>query len=155
MIQRIQSLYLFVALIASSLLIFMPFARFFTGGNTVYEFSMIGMKLVTADETTMVMMPVFMLSVLIILVVLILASLLMFKNRIKQMRTVALAFLLNAILIGLIFYFSDKFATEYGSTANYKNIGTLLPVLTLLMLLLANKAIKSDEIKMRKSKRIR
>jgi hypothetical protein len=155
MIQRIQSLYLFVGLVASSLLFFMPFAKFFTGGNAVYEFTMLGMKHVTPDETTVTMIPIFMLSILIIVTILVLAALLMFKDRVKQMRTVAVAFLLNAILIGLIFYFSDKFATEFATTANYKNIGTLLPVLTLLMLLLANKAIKSDEIKMRKSKRIR
>lgn len=71
------------------------------------------------------------------------------------MRVVAVSFLLNAILIGTLFYFTDRFGGDFSTTPNYKNIGTLLPILMLVMLLLSNKAIKKDEIKMRKSSRIR
>lgn len=155
MIQRIQSLYLIIACIAGILLMFFPFAKYFVGPGTFYEFRLTGMRLITPEAENVTMIPVFMLSILIILIVLILVSIFMYKNRVTQMRVIAVSFLLNAVLIGTLFYFTDKFGGDFSTTPNYKNIGTLLPVLMLVMLLLANKAIKKDEIKMRKSSRIR
>jgi len=155
MIQRIQSLYLFIAFVAAILLFFFPFATFLADSSTFYEFSLTGLKYHTPEGVTTKLFPVFMLSLNIILTALIGFSIFLFKNRVTQMRVVAVSFLLNAILIGIIFYFSDKYGKELDFTPNYKNLGTLMPVLMLIMLLLANKAIKKDEIKMRKSRRVR
>jgi len=155
MIQRIQTLYLLIAFIAALLLFFFPFAKYFTGPGTHYEFYLTGMKYFSMNEITTVMIPVLMLSLHIIITGFTGAVIFLYKNRVRQMRFVAVTFLLNIILVALIFYFSDKYGSVYNTTPNYKNIGTLLPVLMLLMLLLAQKAIKSDEMKMRKSNRIR
>ncbi len=155
MIQRIQTLYLFIALCAAVLLFFFPFAKYFTGGGEHLEFMLTGMFRVSEDIRTLEMVPILMLSLHIVIAILIFVSIFMFKKRVTQMRVVAIAFLLNAILIGTIFYFSDKFGEAYSVQPNYKNIGTLLPVLMLIMLLIANKAIRKDEVKMRKSSRIR
>lgn len=155
MIQRIQTLYLFIALAASVLFFFFPFAKYFIDAATIYEFKVTAINLISPESTSTYKIPVFLLSLHIVLSVLVLASIFLFKNRVTQMRVVAVSFLLNAVLIGSIFYFADSFGKELTTMPNYKNFGTLLPVLMLVMLLLANKAIKNDEIKMRKSSRIR
>lgn len=144
-----------MAFIAGVLLMFFPFAKYFVASGTFYEFRLTGMILVAPEAETVTMIPVFLLSLLIILALMIFVSIFMFKNRVRQMRVVAVSFLLNAILIATLFYFADKFGGDFSTTPNYKNIGTLLPFVMLVMLLLANKAIKKDEIKMRKSSRIR
>jgi hypothetical protein len=154
MFQRIQTAYFFIALAAAGLFFFFPFAKYFTPEGT-YEFSVTGMRLVTDSSITTTMFPVLLLSLICIVSVLILFALLTFKNRIRQMRIVAVAFLLNAALIGTMFYLADKFETTFNTTTNYKNIGLLMPLIVLIFLLLANKAIRNDEIKMRKSNRIR
>jgi hypothetical protein len=155
MIQRIQTVYLLIAFVAAILLFFFPFARYFTGPGTHYEFYLTGMKYFSMNEVVTVMIPVFMLSFHIIITAFTGIVIFLFKNRVRQMRFVAVTFLLNIILVALLFYFSDKYGGAYDTTPNYKNIGTLLPLVMLLMLLLAQKAIKSDEVKMRKSSRIR
>ncbi len=155
MIQRIQTLYLIIALIASALFFAFPFAKYFVDIATMYEFKITAITLVTQQSVSVYKIPVFMLSLHIILTLLILISIFLFKNRVTQMRVVAVSFLLNAVLIGSVFFFADAFGKEMVITPDYRNIGTLLPVLMLLMLLLANKAIRQDEIKMRKSSRIR
>jgi hypothetical protein len=155
MIQRIQTLYLLVAFIATVLFYFFPFATYFENAMSFYEFKITAINHIFQDTVTLHSVPVFMLSVHIILTILVFISIFLFGNRVRQMRVVAVSFLLNAILIGAIFFFSDSFGKEFTATPNYKNFGTLMPVLTLIMLLLANKAIKQDEIKMRKSSRIR
>ncbi len=154
MFLRIQSLYLVLAVIASVLFFLFPFAKYFTQEG-IYEFSITGMKLITDASVTTTMFPELLISLTCVVTILIIATLFLFKKRILQMRIIAVAFLLNAILIGCIFYFTDQFATRFNTTTNYKNIGFLMPFIILIFLLLANKAIKNDEIKMRKSNRIR
>lgn len=156
MFQRIQTLHLFIALVAAVIFFFFPFAKYFTLEG-MYEFSVTGMKLVTDSSVTMTTypLPVLLLSLTSIVIVLIIVALLIYKNRIKQMRIIAVAFLFNAILIGAMFFLADKYGSTFKVDANYKNVGLLMPLIILVFLLLANKGIRKDEIKMRKSNRIR
>lgn len=154
MIQRVQSLYLLGAIAAAVLMFFFPVARFFTPEGS-YEFFLTGIKFISGDTEKVQMIPVLMLAVLIIVAVLLMISVFLFRNRVKQMRVVAIAFLFNAFLIGGIFFFADSFGKDHHTTPNYQNLGTIMPIIILIMLLLANKAIRKDEMKMRKSQRIR
>jgi len=155
MIQRIQTLYLFLALVASILLFFFPFANLYSASLVNYDFSVLALEKISPLGNELILRPILLMALLSVVIVLVIASILMFKNRVQQMRVVAISFFVNAILLISIYFFTDKFASTYDATVNYKNFGMLLPIFNIVMFLLANKAIKSDEIKVRKSQRIR
>lgn len=94
----------------------------------------------------------------------------LFKNRILQMRVVACAALLNVVYLFLLFlwaingmngdggYLGVLKELGYGTTAIEVNMwtpGTIIPIVTLILLYLAQRAIKKDEIKVRAADRLR
>ncbi len=97
-----------------------------------------------------------------------LASIFMFKNRIKQMRVVACGFLANIIFVFLIFFWAIN---GTGGSGGYWHalqttgfaptdismlaVGTIAPLATLVLLFLAQRAIRKDEIKVRAADRLR
>ena len=99
-----------------------------------------------------------------------LASIFLYKNRILQMRVVAFAFLFNVVLIFLIFFWAIngidgnggylkvlQESTLMGSsiTTGMLTPGTVTPIVTVILLFLAQRAIKKDEMKVRAADRLR
>ena len=91
-----------------------------------------------------------------------LVSLFLFKNRLRQMRVVAVAFLLGVIDIFLIFIWAvdayiDKVTVPMACTdidVHY-GIGTWCPIVAVVLMFLAQRAIKKDEEKVRAADRLR
>ena len=73
-----------------------------------------------------------------------LISIFMFKNRKSQFMLGRLNIILNFILLGLFVYRSLNLSGET-SDVSEKGIGMLLPIISIVFLVLANKAIKKDE----------
>jgi hypothetical protein len=71
-------------------------------------------------------------------------SIISFKKRQTQFVANRLNILLNLILLGLFVYHSLSLSGE-AATVSEKGIGMFLPILTVVFLVLANKAIKKDE----------
>ena len=67
----------------------------------------------------------------------------MFKNRKLQFVLGRLNIILNFILLGLFVYQSLNVSGE--TLVSEKGIGIFLPILSIVLLVLANKAIKKDE----------
>ena len=84
-----------------------------------------------------------------------LISIFLFKNRILQMRVNAFMFLLNAGLIAFILFVPDRIVKEIGGIVHYVFPGVVFPVVILLLLIMANRAIKKDELKVRAADRLR
>lgn len=111
------------------------------------------------------------LSVIAVIIgVVALVSIFLFKNRILQMRVVACGALLNVVYLFLIFfwaingmsgnggYLESLQHAGYGSGAIEVNMwtpGTIIPIITLILLYLAQRAIRKDEIKVRAADRLR
>lgn len=70
------------------------------------------------------------------------------------MRLTAFTFLFNAILLGVAFWLTDRIATEYQTFTHYR-IGSLFPLLAVVLLFLTNRAIRKDEAKVRAADRLR
>ena len=134
MIQRIQTLYMFIAAIASGVLIFFLSLWKDVSGNEFLVLDLLG-----EDSFLMKMIPVlFLLSA-----VLSLLSILMFRTRKKQFVLNRLNILINLILLGVLIY---HLLTLSGETkVSEKGIGAVLPVIVILFLAIANRAIKKDE----------
>lgn len=136
MIQRIQSVYLFLtALIAACL----PF---------VFSlWSDASGKQVMAVEQPLYLV-VFMASAIFAFV-----AIFLFKNR--QLQTVVnrLNIILNFILLGVFVYRS---LTVSGDEAlSEKGIGMLIPIFSIVFLVLANRAIRKDELLVKSADRLR
>lgn len=135
MIQRIQTLYLALVLINSSLLPWFVYL-WKTSTQFIFAFSkplFIGMFLTAA--------------------LLSLISIFSFKNRKNQFVFNRLNMILNFILIGLFIYNSLNLSGE--SSISEKGIGMFLPIFSIVFLAFANKAIKKDEDLVKSVDRIR
>jgi len=125
MIQRIQSLYLAIAAIIVGVLPFV-FGLWGTTENTV---------VFAIDKQ-------YLLAGFIISAVMSLASIFMFKNRKSQFVINRLNIILNFILLAVFVY--SSLTTSGEMQVSEKGVG-ILPIISIVFLVLANKAIKKDE----------
>ena len=134
MIQRVQSIYLILAALISSVCVFLvDFCCLENGGsfqvtNTFYDARLLIKSIGIA----------FFVSVLLSLI-----SLLGYKNRKKQFVLGRINILVNFYLLGVLLSQSLKLPGE--TFVSEKGIGVFLPLLVVVFLAMANKAIKRDE----------
>lgn len=126
MLQRIQTLYLMLAAIVSGGLIF------------VFELwtTPQGVKIFAADIN-------YILALFLGSALLSVLSIFRFKSRKSQFMLGRLNIILNFILLGLFVYWSLRVPGEMNISE--KGIGMLLPIISIVFLVLANKAIMRDE----------
>lgn len=157
MIQRIQSIWLLLAAIATCLLFFFPVAT--CHSDTIwYDFYIYGLN--TPPTGVEVLYKDFLKYVMIVTVLVTaltpLATIFLYKNRPRQIYLSRLAILLNVVLLIAFFVLSDSFATATGCPSfRYGYVALCMPVLSIVFLFLAMRGIKKDERLIRSADRIR
>lgn len=136
MIQRIQSIYLFLAAVAAIAFLFVPFGKLNMNGATV----VIQASLVIYFD---------ILCGLITTVSII--SIFLFKNRILQMKVITLAILLSVALIGLTIY---EIVTRQTNQYQF-GPAVIIPLFVLIFNFLAYKGVKHDEQLVKSMDRLR
>ncbi|MCF8274296.1 MAG: DUF4293 domain-containing protein [Flavobacteriaceae bacterium] len=126
MLQRIQTIYLIIAAGVSAGFIFLFPLWETKEGVTVYAFNQI------------MYLCLFLGSALLSVI-----SIFMFKNRKLQFVLGRLNMILNFFLLGFFVYQSLNVSGE--TIVSEKGIGMFLPIISIVFLALANKAIKKDE----------
>lgn len=152
MIQRIQSIYLALAAAFSAFPFFVPLVLF-TCGDKWFSMNNVGYD--GAQLAEMTGRHPYGLAVWgIAVIVLALVSIFTFKNRKKQVRLTNWAIFANILwYVALVCYaFSVKSRTN---TDLHFEIGCLFPLVSLIVLFLARKAIKHDDALVRAADRIR
>jgi len=134
MIQRIQSIYLLIATLLSGGLIFFLNLWVSEKGNNFFVMDSFS----SSNALLIVMAVLFFVSSFVTLL-----SIFQFKKRQLQFVLGRIAILINFILLGIIVYFSQNLSGEIN--VSEKGIGLLIPVLTIVLVVLANKAIRRDE----------
>ena len=136
MIQRIQSIYLLIAGIVSAGLtfVFSLWTNSQANSPIVYIVDLFS-GLSILEKTVPVL---FFISALLSIV-----TLFLFKNRQLQFVLGRLNILINLFLLGILIYLSQTLSGE--TSVSEKGIGMFLPVIVILLLVIANKAIKKDE----------
>ena len=133
MIQRIQSIYLLLATAVSGGLIFV-----FDIWSTIKE-EIFALDLFFRDSMLLKVIPLlYLLSAIVSF-----GTIFLFKNRKLQFVVGRLVILINLFLLGLLIYVSLTLPGEV--SISEKGIGMFLPILVVLLIVLANKAIKKDE----------
>ncbi|MCH8534862.1 MAG: DUF4293 domain-containing protein [Flavobacteriaceae bacterium] len=126
MIQRIQSLYLLIVVILCSLLL--STFPLWQNDSAVAEF---------ATDYSISLIGVSASGLLALL------SIFLFKNRKLQFVLGRLNILINFFIIGFFVYWSLNLSGE--TNVSEKGIGMFVPLVSIVFLVLANKAIKKDE----------
>ena len=127
MIKRIQTIYLLLTfLITGVLLFFIPLWTLNTGKAFYFM----------QDQVYTVLLG---LSTMLTVI-----SIISYKKRQNQFVMGRLNIILNLILLGLFVYRSLNLSGE-AVTVSEKGIGMFLPIVAIVLLVLANKAIKKDE----------
>ncbi|CAM1339495.1 DUF4293 domain-containing protein [Tenacibaculum aestuarii] len=135
MIQRIQSIYLLVAGVISGGLTFL----FSLWNTTQTNPTTYVIDLFTGNSILEKLVPVsFFISAFISI-----ASVFLFRNRQLQFVMNRLNILINLFLLGILIYLSQTLSGE--ASVSEKGIGMFFPVIVILLLFLANRAIKKDE----------
>lgn len=155
MIQRIQTLYLAGIVIIGMLLLFLPFAGI-VGYADSFLLKATGIYQVAEGEKVSGTVPLLCLVALGAVVALLAVSL--YKSRKKQMRLCNLNLLVHAGLMVSIFLYAEdaKLLTTSSDDAlvNYK-LGTYLPLISMVLSLLAGRAVKKDDKLLRSVDRLR
>ncbi len=126
MIQRIQSIYLFIAALISGVLIFFVSLWSNEAGEPVYVEDVIPALAMFLGSAVLSFITIFL-----------------FKNRKLQFVLGRVNILLNFFLLGVFVYWTLTVPGEM--QISEKGIGMFIPVLSIVFLVLANKAIKKDE----------
>ncbi|UFH45100.1 DUF4293 domain-containing protein [Flavobacterium galactosidilyticum] len=127
MIQRIQTIYLFLTFVVTGVLLF--FIPLWTMSDSKEYFFMQSQvyTILLGLSTTLTLL-----------------SIVSYKKRQNQFVMGRLNIILNLILLGLFVYRSLNLSGETPAVSE-KGIGMFLPVVAIVLLVLANKAIKKDE----------
>ncbi|NAS32486.1 DUF4293 family protein [Flavobacteriaceae bacterium R38] len=126
MLQRIQTLYLLITAIIAGGLIFLLNLWVTVDGEIIYA------------KNEILFLGLFESSALLAMI-----TIFLFKNRKLQFVLNRLNIILNFILLGIFVVRSLSISGE--SNISEKGIGMLLPIISIVFLVLANKAIKKDE----------
>ncbi len=125
MIQRIQSIYLLLVAIIAGLGLYLPLWK--NNENIVEK----------GFENT------YILVLFAIVIILSIVAIFMFKNRKLQFVLGRFNILINILLLSVFGYYTQNFSGE--ALVSEKEIGLSIPFISIVLLYMANKAIKKDE----------
>ncbi len=158
MLQRVQSLYLSLAFILIVLTFVFPVVNYSFYGNNIqgYHFSTANNELLILklNEAGSVFFMVLMVFLLAAVGIMSLVSVFMYKKRVMQNIVVASAVLLNVVFIICMYFFIDGLETKLSSKA-HPEIGAVFPLIAVVLMYLAGKAIRKDEARVRAADRLR
>ena len=158
MIQRIQTVYLSLAIIALSLVFAFPLAQFFAE-NGAYVFSVTGLKNMVPGEPSafkaLIFLPLIVFTAGIAL--LDLFTIFQYKKRGFQVKLTNIAVLATiALIMGIFFLYIPMIEKKINIIPDYrKAFGIYLPLVALVFQVMANRSIKRDDKLVRSADRLR
>ena len=141
MIQRIQTLWLFLASIANILLFVLPFYTATSGNTLKHAFS------------ASLSIPTFLFTLLSIIIPFV--AVFMFKNRRKQIKVCIAQLMANVLSLVSFLFFLISSISQNGMQAAKIGSGTFLILASLIFTLLALRGINNDEKLVKSSDRLR
>jgi hypothetical protein len=153
MLQRIQTLYLFIALILMGLMFFFPYAEILSGEGRLYSFQFDGLYYIESLEVYVQTLPTIIL--LSVIPALSLVTIFLFRRRILQMRIAFINMLLMLGFMGLMYFYIRSFSNELQAEAVSYKIFDIFPAIAAILNYLAIRAIGKDEALVRSVDRIR
>lgn len=157
MLQRIQSIYLLLSAIVSSVFFFVPISNI-TLNDSFFTIKAGGVYYLDGENYLFDSPLLALSSVLLFHILLSLVTIFQFKNRKLQLTLSNLNLVLVLVGMALVFFYSDTLPEKPidGSQAVISySFGGLLPLLSFVLIFLAKKAITKDEALVRSADRLR
>lgn len=160
MIQRIQTVYLLLALAASVLLFILPVYSLLPAVGTpnagdIYEFSLSGVNVIKEGASSFFTRYPALLLINGVISLLIVATIFQFKKRKRQIQFIRFILLCSTGLIVLILFYTDQLRTIASAPDFSINWPVSLLLLLPVFLYLASRAVKKDEELVRSADRLR
>jgi hypothetical protein len=153
MIQRIQTIFLIAASILQVLFISLPLSHFALTDFNVALFAVGFKETSAAGNILLATTPIYLLCWAILF--LSVTSIFLYKKRILQMRFSIYTILLNMGLIGLLFFNISNFLNNNVVEAHSYTPTLALPIVNIILLFLAFRGIRKDELLIKAYDRLR
>jgi hypothetical protein len=153
--QRIQTFYLFTVTVLSVILLFYPVAGLQNSGdNSIYELSIYGLNQISPDGVSLLSGAWVLTAITVLIPVLSLLTILLFKKRMVQLRLVIVTIVLLAGYYGLLFIYLWQFGKVLDAEM-YVEVIASFPLISIILEVLALRAIGRDEALVKSLNRIR
>lgn len=153
MIQRIQTIWFFLAAVASALLFCIPCSLLTVGSNSESAFTLTALGLQGVDGTTL-RYSWGILTFSTVQTILPIVALLSYKNRKRQKLLSTCMLLGHILLLGTIIAYSYAYASDLKASVGYY-YGMALPVVGYILVRLALRGVQKDEDLIRSTERFR
>ncbi len=155
MIQRIQTIYLFLSTVLFFVMLGNPIAQIQLNEKTFLVFNHNVIKAMD-DDATFEVIPTWPVTILISVIMLIsLVDIFLYKKRILQMRLCVFNILLMFGLVGLIYFFTKYTMRKYDGIDSAFLWPIVVPFITIILTYLALKRIQKDDALVKSYERIR
>ncbi len=155
MIQRAQSIYLFLVVVLMSFFLLFPIAELITVDDTTLKLYSNGLKKISGEESQR-LMSTFPLMILAIAISGInFYNIFLFNRRTMQMRLCVYNILLMIGLIFLSFYYFRIVNKTYEIAYHHFKIAAILPVFCIVLNVMAFSGIRKDELLIKTYERLR
>lgn len=155
MIQRIQTVYLLLAAVLMALTSVFPVAWLMQNDNSFYNINALGVQAHAMEAYSLEMGGIALIVATVLSALMPFIAIFGYHNRRRQMRWVVYAILLmmvQAALLGVNVYFMMQ---DFPALRLIPNVGAILPLCAIVFCVLAHRAIKRDDDKIRSIDRIR
>lgn len=155
MIQRVQTLFLIVAIGLLSLLLFLPLATFDANGVIDQLKADSLTNIAPGNDSSHVMWPLFITTLVMLITPLV--TIFFYNKRLLQMRLTVFSAVLSALYYALYFYTCHSIAKALEASVDYKVLPLIIPVCAIALFIAAFRKIGHDEMLIRSlnSNRIR
>lgn len=155
MLQRIQSLYLFLVLVFTLLFLFFPLGSLEIGSD-IFIIKTWGISPSSEEVFGNYSNVLGLVSLVLAFIVMILTvyTTFQYKNRLLQIRLGKINILIHMLMVVSAFFFIDSIKKGLDDFFSY-GIAIIFPLLSMILILMANKAIRKDEELVRSADRLR
>lgn len=155
MIQRIQTIYLFLVFLFALLFLLFPKGIIEIEG-LAYEINSWNIESKEGAEKFEYSHFLGIISLVIPFIIMALSiyTSLLFKNRLMQIKLGKINIFLHVILVVVTFFYLDTIRSVFEGTFSY-GVGVIFPLVSMILLLLAGRAIRRDEELVRSADRLR
>jgi hypothetical protein len=153
MLQRIQSMFLFIIIGISIADLFIPLALF-EGTKLNCQLSSLNVVDVSDDKAIDTVLSFPLLIVMSAIVLITVTTIFSYKNRVRQMKFCKLNILLNIVFMVVLFFYADSLEKLSGASAQY-TMGAFLPLASVVLLFFTNRSVKKDEELVKSTDRLR
>ncbi len=152
MIQRIQTVYLLICLILVSLMFGIPVSEHYSLDGDFYSFEITGLENDKGEQIYGTLPLAILFGVIDFLIFI---SIFLYKRRVLQMRICIYNILLLIGSLGLIYYYFQDIIEKYNAPNYSFSFTIVIPLVTIILLYLAFRGIRRDELLVKSVNRIR